>query len=64
MKHVAILRANLRWGSREIERRDIDGDWPDEIERAGLRFRPSLNDTIAPWLTERTYYEVREDDDC
>lgn len=60
---VAVVREKMRWGSREVDRREISGDWPQEIERHGIRYVPAGPDRDMPLRIERCYYEVIEHDD-
>lgn len=61
---VVILRAKLRWGSREIEHQSIRGDWPEAIERSGITYAPLLRELYnGATARELTYYEVIGNDD-
>ena len=62
---LIILRAHLRWGTREIDRFTIRADdWPPTVERKGIVYhrRERTEKPYSAKLTECTYFEADTDE--
>lgn len=62
---LAILRAKLRWGTREIDRQSFYAEeWPERIEREGVEFQriPSTEATYSAALMQCDYVEIFDEE--